>query len=334
MKRPLVSIVVPTFNDGPTLEVCIRSLFRQTWSRVEVIVVNDSSTDGTLELLHRLSEEYSSLRYDSTDRKSGPGWARNVGFAMAEGEILALIDGDMWAPPEWVEQIVTPILDGEVDVTGGPDKVPETAPLESRCIGYSMDSILTNGGLRLGDSKLVNYLPGTGNMAIRRSMLKQAGHFDVSFHDTGEDKEWLHRVRASGGRFLYLPQALAWHERKPDVLLHAKKQLLSGRRRFDIWEKDPKSFEWPHLAPSLLILFLVSACWFPATRWLWWLVLILGVSLVFVDCAKGAKELGTPRAFFLLIFTSCIIPFGYGFGILVRAIERGVQKVLRADSKC
>ena len=325
MNQPLVSIIVPTFNDGPTLETCIRSLFAQTWSNLEVIVINDSSTDGTLERLHKLSEEFLYLRYDSTVQKRGPGWARNLGFDMAQGEVIALIDGDMWAPPEWVEQLVEPILQDRVDVTGGPDKVPATSPLESRCIGYSMDSVLTNGGLRLGDSKLVTYLPGTGNMAIRRSMLEQAGQFDVAFHDTGEDKEWLHRVKASGGRFAYLPHALAWHERKPDILLHAKKQILSGRRRFDIWEKDPASFEFPHLAPSLLILFLLTAVWIPQLRWAWWLVLAVGAGLVFLDCWKGARELGDPRAFFLLIFTSCIIPFGYGFGILWRALERLLQ---------
>ena len=227
----------------------------------------------------------------------------------------------MWAPPEWVEQLVSPILEGQADVTGGPDYVPETAPLVSRCIGYSMDSVLTNGGLRLGDSKLVTYLPGTGNMAIRAEFLGLAGDFDEEFHDTGEDKEWLYRVKDAGARFLYLPHALAWHERRPDALLHARKQVLSGRRRFDIWAKDPSSFEFPHLAPSLLILFLLVA-WIPhPLRWLWYSVVGLGAALVFADCYKGARELGDARAFFTLIFTSCAIPFGYGLGILWRASE-------------
>lgn len=324
---PLVTVIVPTHNDGDTLEQCVRSLFGQTYSHLEVVVVNDASTDRTAELLQQLSGEFEGLRYDSLEVKSGAARARNRGFVLARGEVIALIDGDMWAPPEWVAQLLEPILSGQADVTGGPDKVPPTAPLESRCIGYSMDSVLTNGGLRRGDTKLVTYLPGTGNMAIRRAMLDRAGTFDEEFHDTGEDKEWLYRVKDAGARFLYLPEALAWHERRADVLLHAKKQFLSGRRRFDIWEKDPSSFEWPHLAPSALILFLATAWFVPHLKVLWVAAVVLGGVLVFADCFRGAKEMGSPKAFFLLIITSCVIPFGYGAGILWRCVERLAQKL-------
>ena len=323
----LVTVIVPTHNDGATLEKCVRSLFRQSWSELEVVVVNDASTDGTLELLERLSTEYAALRFDSLSVKSGAARARNRGFSMARGEVIALIDGDMWAPEVWVEQLLGPIMAGQADVPGGPDRVPADAPLESRCIGYSMDSVLTNGGLRLGDTKLVTYLPGTGNMAIRRTFLDLAGTFDEEFHDTGEDKEWLYRVKEAGARFLYLPEALAWHERRADIFLHAKKQFLSGRRRFDIWEKDPSSFEWPHLAPSALIVFLLTAWCHPLCRVLWWTALVLGGTLVFIDCYKGAREIGSPRAFFLLVVTSCVIPFGYGAGILWRFLERLPQKL-------
>lgn len=319
--RALVSVIVPAYNDARTLELCVRSLFRQTWSNLEVIVINDSSTDHTISLLEALGREYPQLRYACTVEKSGAAKARNIGFDMARGDYIALIDGDMWAPERWVAQLITPLVAGEADVTGGPDRVPPSAPLASRCIGYSMDSILTNGGLRLGNTKLVTYLPGTGNMAIRRELLTAAGHFDEGFHDTGEDKEWLYRVRDAGARFLYLADALAWHERRPDVLLHAKKQLLSGRRRFDIWLKDPASFEWPHLAPSLLILFL-SLAWYPLSlRAVWCGLVALGALLVFADCFRGARELKSLPAFFLLVVTSCVIPFGYGLGILWRAAE-------------
>jgi len=327
MNQVLISVIVPTHNDGPTLEKCIRSLFGQSWSEVEVIVVNDCSTDQTMDTLHRLSSEFPRLRAASTEVKSGAAAARNIAFSMARGEVVALIDGDMWAPPTWVEQLVAPILKGEVDVTGGPDEVPSTAPLSSRCIGYSMDSVLTNGGLRRGDTALVTYLPGTGNMAIRGSLLSRSGLFDEEFHDTGEDKEWLYRVKEAGARIQYLPEALAWHERRPDIWLHAKKQVLSGRRRFDIWEKDRSTFEVAHLAPSVLIVFLLTAWSSLATRPVWWAVVALGTCLVFVDCYKGAKEFGDPRAFFLLLVTSSVIPFGYGLGILWRAAERLLETV-------
>jgi glycosyltransferase involved in cell wall biosynthesis len=318
---PLISIIVPTFNDSATIERCVLSLEKQDWPNLEILVIDDGSTDRTRDLLSDLGPRCPRLRTLALTCQSGAAAARNLGFQQARGEILALIDGDMWAPPEWLTTLVRPLLEGVADVTGGPDLVPPDAPLVSRCIGYSMDSLLTNAGLRLGNTKLVKYLPGTGNMAIDAATLRRAGQFDETFHDTGEDKEWLHRVREAGGRFLYLPQALAWHERRPDLLLHAKKQLLSGRRRLDIVLKDPASFEWPHFAPAALVLFLTLAFGVPALRDLWWAAVLGGGALMVLDGLNGAWKLRDARAFPVLLFSSAFIPFGYGLGVLWRAVE-------------
>lgn len=318
---PLVSVIVPTYNDSSTISRCVRSLLEQTWSRLEILVINDGSTDGTAKLLAELEREVPQLRVFHLAAQSGAASARNLGFREAQGEILALIDGDMWAPPQWIEQLVTPLLKGEAEVTGGPDYVPPSAPLVSRCIGYSMDSVLTNAGLRLGDTKLVNYLPGTGNMAIFSRCLEDAGEFDEGFHDTGEDKEWLYRVRQAGARFHYLPHALAWHERRPDLQLHARKQLLSGRRRFDIWLKDLRNIEFPHVAPGLLVLFLVLGAIVPVLRWPWVAVVSLGLALVLLDCARGASQMKDWRAFPILLVSSSVIPLGYGLGLWMGALQ-------------
>lgn len=321
MSQPLVSIIIPTYNDNTTIERCITSMIRQSWERVEVLVADDGSTDGTWETLQKLQLEYSNVRAFRLPQRRGAAAARNQCFREAQGDILALIDGDMWAPPEWLPTLIAPLLSDEADVTGGPDLVPPSAPLVSRCIGYSMDSLLTNAGLRRGDSKLVTYLPGTGNMAIKRDFLELSGGFDEQFHDTGEDKEWLHRVREAGARCLYLPQALAWHERKPDLWLHAKKQLLSGRRRFDIVYKDPKAFELPHFLPSLILLFLALAPWISALRTLWLFLVALGTLLVLLDCFRGVRQLGSWKSAPLVLFSSLVIPIGYGLGVIWRALE-------------
>lgn len=321
MNQPLLSVIVPTFNDGPTIDRCLASLQAQTWGQLEVLVIDDGSEDETPERLASWAQRWSAVRVFRLPQRRGAAAARNVGFQAAQGEILALIDGDMWAPPEWLAFLVAPLLENTADVTGGPDRVPEHAPLVSRCIGYSMDSLLTNAGLRRGDSRLVRYLPGTGNMAIRQSLLTQSGRFDERFYDTGEDKEWLYRVRAAGARFVYLPEALAWHERRPDLWLHARKQLLSGRRRLDIVRQNPQTFEWPHFAPAALVLFLLLGGLIPMWR-PWWLACwALGGLVTLLDSVRGARLLGDARAVPLLLFSSACIPLGYGLGICWRAVE-------------
>lgn len=321
MIKPLISIIVPVYNNVATIERCLDSLESQTWPNIEVIMVDDASCDGSLQLLEALAKSRSCLRVYSLAARSGAAAARNLGFKNAKGEILALIDGDMWAPQDWLELLVQPLFAGIAEVTGGPDRVPKDSSLVSRCIGYSMDSLLTSGGLRLGSTKLVRYLPGTGNMAIASGVVRNAGVFNEEFHDTGEDKEWLHRVRESGARMLYLEQALAWHERKPDLLLHAKKQLLSGRRRFDIALNSPGSFEWPHFAPAALVAFLLVGGYSPELRILWLGVIAIIAFVLLCDSFYGAWKLGDPRALPILLFSLATIPLGYGLGTLLRGLE-------------
>jgi glycosyltransferase involved in cell wall biosynthesis len=328
MNEPLISIVVPTYNDSATIARCVESLEAQNWSQLEILVVDDGSTDQTAVLLGDLRRRCPRMRCFQLPQRKGAATARNLGFEQARGEIVALIDGDMWAPPQWLRTLAGPILEGHADVTGGPDRVPGDAPLVSRCIGYSMDSLLTNAGLRLGNTRLVKYLPGTGNMAISMAMLRRTGYFDEVFHDTGEDKEWLHRVREAGGRMVFLPPALAWHERRPDLILHARKQILSGRRRLDIVLKDPASFEWPHFVPALLLLFLALGSALPQCRPAWLASLLLGSALVVLDGLYGSWKLRDLRAFPILLFSSTFIPFGYGLGVLWRAVEMVGRKAL------
>lgn len=318
----LVSIIIPTHNDEACIERTVLSMQAQAWDEFEILVTDDGSTDETPRILARLSESVPQLRVFTLPSKSGAATARNMAFDHARGDILALIDGDMWAPPEWLPTLVAPILAQAAEVTGGPDVVPPDSPLISRCIGYSMDSLLTNAGLRMGDTKLVRYLPGTGNMAISRAALDRAGNFDEAFHDTGEDKEWLHRVSEAGASCLYLADALAWHERRPDLLLHARKQLLSGRRRFDIVAQDTAAFELPHFIPAFVLLFLALAPWWPLLRPIWALVVVAGGSLVLADCVRGARQIGDWRAFPVLLVSSLSIPVGYGMGVLIRAAEK------------
>ena len=325
---PFISIIVPSFNDGATIERCVLSLQAQDWPNFEILAIDDGSTDDTLQKLEKLGQSVPRLRVLRLERRGGAARARNVGFREARGEIVALIDGDMWAPPEWIPTIVAPLIAGAAEVTGGPDFVPPTAALVSRCIGYSMDSILTNAGLRMGNSNLVKYLPSTANMAILKSCLRRTGEFDETFHDYGEDKEWLHRIRDDGARLLYLAGAPTWHERRPDLALHFKKQVLSGRRRLDIFLKHPSSFDWPHFAPAGLVLFLTLAPLFPSSRFLWALCVAVGSALVLLDAARGALRLRDWRAFPVLLLSSPCIPLGYGLGVLVRACTLLARKAL------
>jgi glycosyltransferase involved in cell wall biosynthesis len=94
----LVSVVVPVYNGARCLPRCLDSLLRQTHPRVEILVVDDGSTDGTPELVKP------PVRVLSSGGRKGAGAARNVGARAAAGEVLFFTDADVVAPPDWIEK--------------------------------------------------------------------------------------------------------------------------------------------------------------------------------------------------------------------------------------
>ena len=102
-KRPLVSVIIPTYNEKDDLPACLASLKKQTYTPIEVLVVDDGSTDETVALAKK--SQCKVLR----QKHQGPGAARNFGARKARGEILVLIDADMELPPEYVEKLTKPI---------------------------------------------------------------------------------------------------------------------------------------------------------------------------------------------------------------------------------
>jgi glycosyltransferase involved in cell wall biosynthesis len=97
------SIVIPTYNRQPILEKCLTALELQKFtdqkvSKYEIILVDDGSTDGTLEWLKTHQQDFPSVRVFQQDHQ-GPATARNLGVKMAQGEIIIFIDSDLVVTP-------------------------------------------------------------------------------------------------------------------------------------------------------------------------------------------------------------------------------------------
>ncbi len=97
-RRPLVSVAIPVFNGRATVEEAVRSVLAQTHANLEVIVVDDGSTDGTWELLQSFGSSIRAIRQTN----SGIAAARNTGIQAARGEFIALMDHDDLCEPERV----------------------------------------------------------------------------------------------------------------------------------------------------------------------------------------------------------------------------------------
>ena len=104
-----VSVIIPTYNEAEDLTKCIESLGCQTESDFEIIVVDDGSTDDTLELLKNLKNSLQKF-YFLTQKHRGAGAARNYGSKMANGKVLVFVDADMTFDEKFIENLTAPII--------------------------------------------------------------------------------------------------------------------------------------------------------------------------------------------------------------------------------
>lgn len=111
--QPLVSVIVPVLNGAPFIERCVASLRVQDYPRVEVIVVDDGSTDGTPNLIKP------PVRLLKTAGRLGAGAARNYGAQQAQGDVLMFTDADCIAPKTWVRRTIGVMEDRRVLCGGG-----------------------------------------------------------------------------------------------------------------------------------------------------------------------------------------------------------------------
>lgn len=104
MKNKLVSIIIPTYNEESVIGNCLTSLKDQSYNNVEIILVDDGSTDSTLEITSKLNIRTFKQKHQ------GPGPARNLGAKHAIGEILVFVDADMTFDKNFIEDLIKPIL--------------------------------------------------------------------------------------------------------------------------------------------------------------------------------------------------------------------------------
>ena len=104
----MVSVIIPTFNNANDIAECVNSIVHQTYKNIEIIIVDDGSTDNASEVVASLMQEYSNITYKKISNSKSPT-ARNTGFALAQGEYVCAIDADDIWPDYKVEMQIAAI---------------------------------------------------------------------------------------------------------------------------------------------------------------------------------------------------------------------------------
>jgi len=229
--------VVAAHNAGRTLDSCLACLTRLRYPDYEVIVVNDGSTDDTAAIMRR----YPQFR-GITTLNQGVSAARNEGLRVATGEIVAYIDSDADADPDWLSYLATTYSKFELAGVGGPNLVPRKDNWVAKCV-YRSPGGPTQVML---DDTFAEHLPGC-NMSFRRKALEEVGGFDPIFRAAADDVDICWRLIEKGHRIGFSPSAVVWHHRRPSVKAFWRQQVGYGVSESILERKFPNKFNpWGH----------------------------------------------------------------------------------------
>ncbi|OCQ95517.1 family 2 glycosyl transferase [Oscillatoriales cyanobacterium USR001] len=236
-KAVFFSVVIPTYNRQRILEKCLLALECQDFGNIvsgyEVIVVDDGSTDGTLEWLAIDSAKLPHVRSLSQIHQ-GPAAARNLGIEHAQGDTIIFIDSDLVVTKDFLQAHAEALIAGK--------KEGDRVFTYGRVINTCNFDRPTTEPYKITDFSAAYF--ATGNVAIARHWLIEAGLFDTRFQLYGwEDLELGVRLKKLGLKLIKCPAAVGYHWHPPFNLAQIPgmidREIQRGKMGVLFYQKHP-----------------------------------------------------------------------------------------------
>lgn len=253
---PTVSIIIPAYNAESTLGACIEACLKQSRpdqldATLEILVVDDGSTDGTAAIAQR----YPGVRYIRQEN-AGPAAARNCGAKAAIGDILAFTDSDCVPRSDWVERLLRGFEEG-VGGVGGTYDIENPAYRLARLVHYEIQARHAAFG------REVDFL-GSFNVAYARAAFEAVGGFNEAFREaSGEDNELAYRLHDQGWKLHFQPDAIVGHVHPSRLFSYLRAQKKHGYWRVRLYQLHPNRATGDRYAgkmdlwtPAMLVLLL------------------------------------------------------------------------------
>ena len=253
-KQPLVSVIIPAHNEEENISECIESLLCQTYQNIEIIVVDDCSSDNTYSVATRYP-----IKIIRLNRNKGPAYARNIGIKNAKGKFIVFAEADAKYSSNYVENIIKPLDNPKIGgaIAGQRLVWSNKNNIIVRYWNYRFKAIgiLTKKGLR----SII------GAWAFRKNVLNKVGLYDESLR-CGEDVDLVSRLKKAGYKIAAIlnhdksstiinsdtdvvfgsPIHIYMYHKDPDTLKNFVKRIWWGAvkcKKFrERWELEPKGF--------------------------------------------------------------------------------------------
>lgn len=250
---PLVTILVPAYNEGMVLEGAVESLMEIDYPNFEVLVIDDGSTDDTFDRGFRLSGLYGSKRVRViTQPNAGKAMALNNGIANARGELILCMDGDSRLEPQTLKQAVKHFRDPAVGAVAGNVKVINRLNTMTKLQALEYIEGLNLVRTAQAFFRNVTIIPGPIGV-FRKEVLEKVGGYHKDTY--AEDCDLTLRIMVAGWKIKFERQAIAWTEAPETVQALFKQRYRWARGILQAMAKHkslllkpfPNFLEWAFL---------------------------------------------------------------------------------------
>lgn len=312
MEPELVTVIIPAHDEARFIDACLRSVRAQDYPHLQIVVIDGASTDATADIVREHCHRDDRVEMVGTDVLNIPV-SLNLGLAHARGAFLVRVDAHSTIPESYVRSAVTHLRSGSWGGVGGrKDGVGRTPA--GRAIAVAMSSRLAVGGsvYHFGTrGQEVDHLPFG---AYPVATLRGVGGWDESL-TANEDFELDHRLRTEGRALWFDPtMVIHWHCRQslPELFTQYRRY---GRGKVDVAILHPTSLRPRHLAPPLLVLYLIGAALLGAGRPRWSVALVMPYALALVvESARLAPRLAHPGEQLRVPVAIASMHLGWGLG--------------------
>jgi GT2 family glycosyltransferase len=210
-----VSVVIVNWNGQRYLDDCLSAVLAQTYPHCEVVLVDNASTDGSVELVTR---KFPHVRVIQNEKNLGFAAGNNIGIRATSGEYVATLNNDTQADSRWLEELVA-VMSGQDMVGMAASKMlfthrPEVINSTGICLDLAGIAWDRRGGeldTTEGSGPIEVFGPCAGAALYCRTVLDKVGLFDEDFFCYLEDVDLAWRARLMGWRCLYVPTARVYH---------------------------------------------------------------------------------------------------------------------------
>jgi succinoglycan biosynthesis protein ExoA len=322
-ETPFVSIIMPVRNEANFIRRSLQAVLDQDYprERMEIIVADGRSSDGTRNIVEEIRREHSSLHLIDN-----PGeivsFGLNAALRIAKGEIVVRVDGHCEIASDFVSRCVQHLIEDEVDCVGGPiETIGET--YSARAIAAAMSSTFGVGGsafrVAKNSQRLVDTVPFP---AFRRDTIESAGPFDEELV-RNQDDEYSYRLRKFGQKILLAPDIRSRYYSRAGLGQLGRQYFQYGYWKVRVLQKHSRQMSARQFVPPLfvvmLLLLLLSAPFFSWAQTLF--ATVVAVYLVVSLAASLIAARSDWRLLPLLPPAFMIMHLAYGAGFLLGMLK-------------